>query len=221
MKRLEEKTTAADRVLTLIGVVLCIILIPILAVNVTLIVKSYTDADEVPHVGGYSPLIVLTGSMEPQISSGDLIVVKRIDGESVQVGDVVAFFDPESTTNAVLTHRVTEVVDDDGTLSFRTKGDANDTEDTLLVPSSSIVGIYQTRFGGLGNVAMFMQTTTGLVVCVVLPLILLVGYDVIRQRHFEKANRQDTEALLAELAELKAQRDADGRREALDEASPK
>ena len=52
---------------------------------------------------------------------------------------------------------------------------------------------------------MFMQTTAGLVVCVVLPLILLVAYDFIRRRRFETQNQQDTAALLAELQELKAQ----------------
>ena len=58
----------------------------------------------------------------------------------------------------------------------------------------------------MGSVAMFMQTTTGLIVCVVLPLILLVGYDIIRRRRFEKRNQQDTAALLAELEALKAEK---------------
>ena len=55
---------------------------------------------------------------------------------------------------------------------------------------------------------MFMQTTAGLIICVILPLILFVGYDVIRRRRFEKANQADTAALLAELEELKAQKAA-------------
>ena len=55
---------------------------------------------------------------------------------------------------------------------------------------------------------MFMQTTTGLIVCVVLPVILLVGYDIIRRRAYEKKNRTDTDALLAELEALKAEKAA-------------
>lgn len=53
---------------------------------------------------------------------------------------------------------------------------------------------------------MFMQTTTGLIVCVILPIILLVGYDIIRRRIYEKKNQTDTDALLAELEELKAEK---------------
>lgn len=62
------------------------------------------------------------------------------------------------------------------------------------------------RIPGMGNIAMFMQTTAGLIVCVVLPLIILVGFDFIRRRQFEKTSRQDTEALLAELEALKAEK---------------
>ncbi len=48
-----------------------------------------------------------------------------------------------------------------------------------------------------------MQTTPGLIVCVILPMVLLVGYDMIRRRMYEKANQKDTDALLKELEELR------------------
>ena len=51
---------------------------------------------------------------------------------------------------------------------------------------------------------MFMQTTPGLIVCVVCPIVLLVGYDVLRRRKYDKVKQQDTAALLAELEELRA-----------------
>lgn len=205
----EDKTNVRHRVLTIVGTVLCVILIPILIINITLIIKSYTNADEVPKIGGYCPLIVLTGSMEPEIKSGDLIICKQIDSDEVKVDDVIAFFDPDSHEGSVLTHRVIELVNEDGTLSYRTKGDANNSADRSLVPADSLVGLYQFRVAGAGNVAMFMQSTAGLIICVVLPLILLIGYDILRRRRYEKKNQQDTDALLAELNELKAQKVAE------------
>ena len=212
----EEKSSVSHKVLTVIGAILCIILIPILIINVTLIIKSYTHQDEVPKIGGYCPLIVLTGSMEPEIKSGDLIICKQIDGNDVQVGDVLAFFDPDSTGTAVLTHRVVEITDLEGTLAFITKGDANNSQDRTPVLSDQMVGAYQFRIPGAGNVAMFMQTTAGLVVCVVVPLLLLVGYDIIRRRRFEAQNQKDTAALLAELEALKAQKAAESKDETAD-----
>lgn len=207
--KMEDKSSASHKIMTVVGVVICIILIPILIINVTLIIKSYKNNDEVPKIGGYCPLIVLTGSMEPKISSGDLIICKQIDADQVKIGDIIAFFDPDSTGQAVLTHRVTEIVNENGSLMFRTKGDANNSEDRSLVPADDLVGIYKSKISGAGNVAMFMQTTAGLVVCVIVPLILLIAYDVIRRRRFEAQNQQDTAALLAELQELKAQKAAE------------
>ncbi len=200
------ETTKSNKIMTIIGIIICIILIPILIMNITLIIKSHTNKDDVPKIGGYCPLIVLTGSMEPEIKDGDLIIVKQIDGNDVKVGDVISFFDPESTNNSVLTHRVTEIIDENGSLSFRTKGDANNTEDKMDVPENELVGIYKSRIPGAGNVAMFMQSTAGLIICVILPLILIVGYDIIRRRRYEKENQKDTAALLAELEALKAQK---------------
>ena len=205
----KEKTSSAHKALNVVGIVLCVILIPILVINVTLIVKSYTNTDEVPGIGGYSPLIVLTGSMEPEIMSGDLIIVKKIDGKDVKNEDVIAFTDPDGNGTSILTHRVNEIYEEDGKIFFKTQGDANDTEDRLPVSEDALVGVYVTRVAGAGNIAMFMQTTAGLIVCVLVPLILLIGWDIFRRRRYEKKNQQDTDALLAELEALKAAKDAE------------
>lgn len=176
--------------------------------NVTLLVKSFMNSDEVPSLGGYMPLIVLTGSMETEIMEGDLIICHTVDASDVAVGDVIAFFDPDGNGTSVLTHRVVRITEESGKLSFSTKGDANNSEDRLPVSEDKLIGEYRFRIPGAGNVAMFMQTAPGLIVCVVLPLILLVGYDIIRRRLYEKGKKEDTDALLAELEALRAEKAA-------------
>lgn len=199
----KEKTTAVHKLLTVVGTVLCIILFPILVINCILIVKSFTSED-VPSVAGTLPLIVLTDSMYPQIQSGDLIICHTQEPESIQVGDVIAFFDPAGNGSSIVTHRVVEVTEKDGKIAWRTKGDNNNTEDRLLVTEDKLVAEYAgTRLAGFGDVALFMQTTPGLIICVVCPILLLVGYDMIRRRLYEKANKKDTDQLLAELEELR------------------
>ena len=183
-----------------------VILLPILIINLTLIVKSYTNKEAVPDVGGYFPLIVLTESMEPAIDAGDLIICRTVEAEDVEVGDVISFFDPAGNGTSIVTHRVIEIVNEGGVEKFRTRGDNNNTEDKVLVEAEDLVGTYMSRIPGAGHVAMFMQTTTGLIVCVVLPIILLVGYDIIRRRIYEKNKQDDTDALLAELAALRAEK---------------
>lgn len=192
-----------QKVLTIVGSILCLILLPILIINLTLIVKSYVNTDEVPSVGGIFPMIVLTDSMYPEISSGDLIICHTIEADDVEVDDVITFYDPMGNGTTVVTHRVLEIIEKDGELSFRTKGDNNNAEDLVLVPEESIIGIYQSRIPAAGHVAMFMQTTPGLIVCVVCPVLLMVGFDVLRRKKYEKAKQQDTDQLLAELEELR------------------
>ena len=207
-RRKKQENTVTHKILTVVGTILCVILIPILIINMTLIIKSYTNKDEVPSVGGIFPLIVLTDSMYPEIQGGDLIICNNYDVENVQEGDIIAFFDPAGNGTSIVTHRVLEVTEQDGELAFKTKGDANNTEDKLLVPADNFVGIYKSRIAGVGNVAMFMQSTTGLIICVVLPIILLVVYDIVRRRIYEKNKKEDTDALLRELEELRAQKAA-------------
>ena len=200
----KEPATITHKILTVVGTVMCILLIPILIANITLIIRSYTDPEKVPSVGGYVPMIVLTDSMYPAIHSGDLIFCRAVEPEDVQEGDVISFFDPAGNGVSVVTHRVLKVTEQNGELAWQTKGDANNVEDMDLVPADNLVGVYQKRLAGAGNVAMFMQTTAGLIVCVLCPLIAMVGYDLVRRRMYEKKQQQDTDALLAELQALRA-----------------
>lgn len=203
----KEKTSLIHKLLTILGTVLCMILTPILIVNCTLIIQSYTNKDAVPSFGSYLPMIVLTDSMYPEIESGDLIICRQIGAEEVQVGDVISFFDPAGNGTSVVTHRVMEITTDkDGGLAWVTKGDANNVEDQLAVPAGKLVGIYTARIPGAGNVAMFMQTTQGLILCVICPILALVAYDIIRRRMYEKTKQADTDALLRELEALRAEK---------------
>ena len=208
-----KKADARHKVLTVIGTIFCIILIPILVVNCTLIIRSYTDSDKVPSIGGYCPMIVLTDSMYDVIESGDLIICKTIDAKDVKEQDIISFFDPSSHTQSVVTHRVVEVTtDENGSIAWRTKGDANNVEDQVLVPAENLVGLYTgTCISGAGDFVIFLSTTWGLVIFVALPLALLIIYDVIRRKAYEKNKQKDTNALLAELEALRAEKaDKDG-----------
>lgn len=201
-------TDKKQKVLNIVGIALCVILIPILIMNCVLIVKGLVNEKEVPGLFGRTPLIVLTDSMYPEIKSGDIIICKDISPEDVKVGDVISFFDPEDKNGvAVVTHRVIEIItDDDGELYFRTKGDNNNANDKASVPAENLVGLWtETRFAGLGHVALFMQSTWGLVVCIFLPLALFVGYEIFRRRKQDTKQQSDMDALMAELAALKAQ----------------
>ena len=214
-----EQSTKLNKTLTIIGIVMCVILVPILIVNCTLLVKSLINKDEVPDFGGALPLIVLTDSMYPEIKSGDVIICTTIEAEEVAVGDVISFYDPASHGSSVVTHQVIEILETDGKISFRTKGINNNTEDRLPVPADNLIAKYSgIRIPSAGNVALFMQSTAGLIVCVILPIVLFVGYDLIRRRLYEKNKETDMDALLAELEALKKMQNAECRMQNEEEA---
>jgi len=202
-------STAGHKAGNVIGIILCVILVPVLLVNVTLVICSLVRPDRVPSIGGYFPLVILTDSMYPDLKSGDLLICRRAEPEDIAVGDVISFFDPAGNGTSVVTHRVVEVTQENGSLAWRTKGDANNVEDAALVPAENLEGIYSSHIRGLGNIVLFMQTTPGLILCVICPIVLLVGYDVIRRRMYEETRKQDTEALLRELEELRSKSEAE------------
>lgn len=194
------------KVFTVIGIILCVILIPIVIINCTLIAKQFLNKDEVPSVGGIFPMIVLTDSMEGTFSAGSLIVCTTVEADDVHVGEIICYFDPAGNGTTTTTHRVQEIKNEGGNISFVTKGDANNAADAKPVPANKLIGRYVFHIAGLGSVAMFMQTTPGLIIFAALPIILLIAYDVLRRRNFYQKQSPSTDALLAELEALRAEK---------------
>lgn len=205
MNEAKKNRSIGHWIMVVIGIILCIVLTPILIINVTLIVKGIVDEDHVPDFAGYSPLIVLSDSMVPTIYSGDLIIVKTIDPPEVEVGDVISFKEDE----AVITHRIVAIeTTPSGQLQFTTKGDVNSTEDIKKVSQEDLVGEYIVRIPGVGTVAMFLQTPTGLIIFVAVPLALFIIYDILSRRNRSKKEKQLTDELMQEIERLKSDKES-------------
>ena len=123
---------------------------------------------------GLQVFTVLSGSMEPTYHTGSLIYVKKVDPLTVQAGEVITFMLDEDT---VATHRVVEVVPDEEDASvvrFRTKGDANDSEDGGLVHSNNLLGTPVFTIPYLGYVANYIQHPPGMYVAISASAVLLL-----------------------------------------------
>lgn len=118
-------------------------------------------------------MTVLTGSMEPVISPGDMIVVRGVDSPAdVRVGDVVTF-QPVSNDPALITHRVVEKRFGSGSgVSFVTRGDANGADDDPIV-FDQVVGEYVYHVPFVGRVALWAGGHTEWVVPAVGGVLLL------------------------------------------------
>jgi len=191
---------------TVLGTILCILLVPVLVINIILIIHSFTNPNRVPGIGKFFPLIVLTDSMYPEIQSGDLILCRTEEPENIRVGDVIAFYDPAGNGTSIVTHSVAEITETGGQRAWITRGIANNTNDAVPVPADKLVGVYRLRVPGLGNAVLFMQTVPGLILCVGCPVLLLTVWDLLRRRRYEKSRQADAAALMRELQELRAEK---------------
>jgi signal peptidase I len=94
----------------------------------------------IPALFGGVPLTVLTGSMEPTLPPGTLVVVKPTPVQDIRVGNVLTY-QIRSGEAAVVSHRVlSRSVSTDGTTTFITKGDNNDSPDANPVTPAQIKG---------------------------------------------------------------------------------
>ena len=105
--------------------------------------------------------------------TGDAIVVKEVNPEDLKVGDIISFRDGDS----INTHRIVEIVSDNGKKRFRTKGDNNKNVDKELVTTSKVEGTYQLRIKGFGKVIKILNSKVTLVILLAF-LILILIYEV-------------------------------------------
>lgn len=136
-------------------------------------------AATVPALFGYQSLTVLSGSMEPTVHTGDVVVVERIAPTEARIGDVVSFRDPEDPTR-VLTHRVRELRVEGGTVRFVTKGDANTGTERWQVASGGTIGRVAYRLWALGYALHWLQGRLARLVLLVIPALLLGLHEIRR-----------------------------------------
>lgn len=118
-------------------------------------------------------LIVLSGSMSPDINSGDIVITNSINPEEIEMNDVITFVYPDNPDNYV-THRVVDITYEQGVLGFLTKGDANEDPDTYIVSSSEVVGKVGFVIPYLGYLPYFAKSLYGFLIFIIIPGSLLM-----------------------------------------------
>lgn len=113
----------------------------IFALLITILVFSSDKNNGTASLLGYIPLTVESDSMKPTFKKGDLIISKGIDDiNSLKKGDVITFWTLIDGKKVKNTHRIAEVLNDNGSVGFITRGDANNIDDTYTVYAGDIIG---------------------------------------------------------------------------------
>lgn len=146
-------------------------------------------------VAGYHLGHVQTGSMEPTYPVGSLLVVEPIDPAAVRPGMAMSFV----TADAMVTHRVTEVVDGPAGPRFRTRGDANDASDAALVPAEAVRGRVRWSVPKLGAALQWVMWPRGFVLLVVVPALTLLVTEAVERRRSRRPAWEDLDDRYAVL----------------------
>jgi signal peptidase len=152
----DVEMTASQKTVELISDILFYLLLVAILAGAVMFASSKAPGKS---LFGYRYYDVLTGSMEPTYHVGDLIFVRVTDASGINVGDPVTF-NPGATDDSYLTHRVVEKIEDyqgTGVTCFRTRGDANETDDPFVIDESRMIGVVKLRIPVIGYVVKFVQ----------------------------------------------------------------
>lgn len=139
-----------------------------------------SDNNGVATLFGYIPFSIQSGSMEPTIMKGDLIVVKQVeDNSKLEKDDIISFFALEEKTKIIKTHRIIEVKHNGAMTSYVTKGDNNPVEDEIEVAPGDIIGKYTDfKINKLGSIYDFLNSKYGFLICIIIPLFIFFVYQI-------------------------------------------
>ena len=119
---------------------------------------------------------ILSGSMEPYLSTGDIIAMVKIAPEEIQVGDVIGF--KVEGMDTPVCHRVYEMVDIEQGGGFITKGDANEAPDSWVVKPENLIGRVVFHLPSVGYIAKFIKTPYGFALLLGLPATIIAALEL-------------------------------------------
>ena len=152
----------------------------VIAVVICLSVIIQVTTNGYVQFGGYSLFRVVTGSMEPTIPTGALLIAQEVDIATIRMDDIICFRTQLSEIwGKIVTHRVIGVMGDQaGQILLETKGDANLVSDIYMVDESNFVGKVVWHTGDdslLAGIFRLFTSKIGFLGCIVLPTLLIAG----------------------------------------------
>lgn len=176
------------RVFRYTGDVIIGVLIVLVVISVIGSIQSKGKDWNVPGLGKYKWLTVLSGSMKPTFNPGDLIIDKKMDPNTLKVGDTITYIYGD---RFLATHRIVKINNDNkGTLTFKTKGDSNNAMDDLNVSADAIVGKYLFRIPLVGFVIQKLKGLTGIILIWIL-FFYVLGTEIYRVAKESKKEKNE------------------------------
>ena len=157
----------------ILSTIICIIILFFIVFNITLIVESYINPDELPSFLGIKSFVIVSESMEPTIMTNDVIFIVDTSKENLEVGDIISF----RKGDYINTHRIVRIEERNGEEVYITKGDNNSNEDRTPVKFQDIEGKYLFQLPKIGKITEMLKSRITLVVLLIF-LVIIAYYEV-------------------------------------------
>lgn len=162
---IKNKLANRKKIKTIFKGISYIIAIIIVICAIYILYQKFIEKNDNINLFGYRPYVVLSGSMEPSLSVGDIIIAKNVEEEQIKVNDIVTYIDGNGTT---VTHRIIDIIIKDGKKYYQTKGDNNNSTDVGLISFENIRGQYSLKINKAGQIINGFMTPAGLIVLVLI-----------------------------------------------------
>lgn len=165
---------------------LLLILLIIILYNIIIVGISSVNRNEEWNIFGYKAFIITSGSMSPKIDIGDVIIIKGVSQDEINTDDIITYKrDNEQTT----THRVINIIEENGQKQYITKGDNNKVGDEQQISFAQIEGKVILTIPYLGTLIEFLEDKMVILILILIILIILLIYISINERK-EKRRRK-------------------------------
>lgn len=149
--------------------------------------------------------------MKVHFNAGDIVLIKKAkDPYALKEGQIIAFMSQnEDTLGETVTHMIRSVKKDGqgNTIGYVTFGTHTDTDDKALVEPMYVMGVYSGKLPKLGYFFEYLQTTPGYIVCILVPFVLLIGYQGINcVKLFKRYKGEQMAEINAERAQIAEER---------------
>ena len=118
---------------------------------------------------------IFSGSMEPEIKVGSVLITRPVEPETIRAGDIINFESPLSELPT--THRVVSV-EEGSELHFQTKGDANEDADPFIIPAQNVLGKVCFHVPYFGYVSQFVKTPPGFMLLLCVPGLVIIVMEI-------------------------------------------
>lgn len=166
--------------------IIYLIIISVIAINFIILTKSYITPNAIPSIFGIKTFVIVSKSMEPTIMTGDAIFTKEPQKDNIKINDVISFHDKQD----INTHRIINILTENGVTKYITKGDNNKNLDKDKVTFDKIEGVYLFKLVGFGKIANIIKSKTTLIVLLLFLILISFGQVKLSKKRLLRKERR-------------------------------